>query len=353
VRAAAPLLAVAAALLALDAALPHVLNPYYLTILSRIGVAALAAASLQLVNGFTGQFSIGHAGFMAVGAYVSAALSVYAGAGWLEALAGALPLPLARALYYPLPLVAGGLGAAAAGLVVGIPALRLRGDYLAIATLGFGEVLRAVLINWDSLTGGAVGIAAIPQMGRVTLAWAGDRGFSPESLGLQPNQFISLTVFLILLACTILAVAFFLRLSRSRVGRAYDAIRLDESAAEAAGIPVTYYKVLAFSQGALLSGFAGALFAHATSFVSPADFTYHRAVEILVFAVFGGSEHVLGPVFGASFLTVVPEALRSINEYRYILYGFLLVLMMVFRPQGVIDPMLLRRLRRAGKKAAA
>jgi branched-chain amino acid transport system permease protein len=160
-------------------------------------------------------------------------------------------------------------------------------------------------------------------------------------------------VFLILLLCTILTVAFFLRLNRSRVGRAYAAIRLDESAAAAAGIPITYYKVLAFSQGALLSGLAGALFAHATSFVSPADFTYHRAVEILVFAVFGGSEHVFGPVFGASFLTVVPEALRSISDYRDILYGLLLVLMMVYRPQGVIDPPLLRRFRRTGKGAPA
>ncbi|MBP2682534.1 MAG: amino acid transporter, partial [Deltaproteobacteria bacterium] len=185
------------------------------------------------------------------------------------------------------------------------------------------------------------------------LSWARDRGFSPESLGLQSNQFISLAVFLILLLCTISTVAFFLRLSRSRVGRAYAAIKLDESAAEAAGIPITYYKVLAFSQGALLSGFAGALFAHTTSFVSPGDFTYHRAVEILVFAVFGGSEHIFGPVFGAAFLTFVPEALRPISDYRYILYGLLLVLMMVFRPQGVIDPPLLRGFRRTPKGKAA
>jgi branched-chain amino acid transport system permease protein len=190
-------------------------------------------------------------------------------------------------------------------------------------------------------------------MGRVILAWARDRGFSPESLGLQSNQFISLTVFLILLLCTILTVAFFLRLSRSRVGRAYAAIRLDESAAAAAGIPITYFKVLAFSQGAMLSGFAGALFAHSTSFVSPGDFTYHRAVEILVFAVFGGSGHIFGPVFGAAFLTVLPEALRPISDYRYILYGILLVLMMVFRPQGVIDPALLRRFRRSGVETSA
>jgi branched-chain amino acid transport system permease protein len=181
---------------------------------------------------------------------------------------------------------------------VGIPALRLRGVYLAIATLGFGEVVRVVFVNWESLTGGAVGIAAIPQMGREILAALGKSGFSPGAVGLRNNQFISLSVFLILLASTFLSILFFLRLSSSRVGRAYDAIRMDETAAEAAGIDTTYYKVLAFSQGALLSGFAGALFAHATSYISPADFTYHRAVEILVFAVFGGSEHLLGPCSG-------------------------------------------------------
>ena len=310
------------------------LNPYHLQVGSFVLINAILGVSIYVTLS-TGQLSLGNAGFMGIGAYAAALLSTQ----------HQVPIPAG--------ILAGSLLAGAAGILVGIPSLRLSGVYLAIATLGFGEVLRAVLINWESLTGGAVGIAAIPQMGRVILAWASDRGFSPGSLGLQNNQFISLTVFLILLLCTILTVAFFLRLSRSRVGRAYAAIRLDERAAEAAGIPITYYKVLAFSQGALLSGFAGALFAHSTSFVSPADFTYHRAVEILVFAVFGGSEHILGPVFGAAFLTVVPEALRAISDYRYILYGLLLVVMMVYRPQGVIDPALLRRFRRSGRKTPA
>ena len=121
------------------------------------------------------------------------------------------------------------------------------------------------------------------------------------------------------------------------MGRAFQSIRMDEKAAEAMGINTTYYKILTFSQGALLAGFAGALFAHVTGYISPADFTYHRAVEILVFAVFGGSEILWGPIFGASFLTVMPELLRSLSEYRYMIYGIVLVLMMVFRPQGFID----------------
>jgi branched-chain amino acid transport system permease protein len=119
---------------------------------------------------------------------------------------------------------------------------------------------------------------------------------------------------------------------------------MDEQAAAVSGIDTTYYKVLAFTQGAALSGFAGALFAHVTAYISPADFTYHRAVEILVFPVFGGSEHVLGPVFGAMFLTALPEILRPVSDYRNVLYGIILVLVMVYRPQGWIDPPLVRRL---------
>jgi branched-chain amino acid transport system permease protein len=173
VRARLLLVAGLALLVAADLALPRLLNPYYLTILTRIGVAVLAAASLQLVNGFTGQFSIGHAGFMAVGAYVSAALSVYAGADWLAGLAGALPAPLARGLYFPLPLLAGGAAAALAGFVVGIPALRLRGDYLAIATLGFGEIIRIAILNVDSV-GGARGFSlASPSQPGLDLRYEG------------------------------------------------------------------------------------------------------------------------------------------------------------------------------------
>lgn len=310
------------------------INPYHLQVASFVLINVILGASIYVTLA-TGQLSLGNAGFMSIGAYAAALLSTKY----------ALPIPVGIA--------AGGLLAGAAGVLVGIPSLRLSGVYLAIATLGFGEVVRAVAINWESLTGGAVGIAGIPQMGRVLLAEARDLGFSPDSVGLRPNQFISISVFLILLLAAATAVAFFLRLGRSRVGRACAAIRLDEQAAEAAGIPVTYYKVLAFSQGAMVSGLAGALFAHSTSFISPADFTYHRAVEILVFAVFGGSGHILGPVFGAASLTVLPEALRAVSHYRYILYGALVVLMMIFRPQGVVDPSLLRRLRRdrAGETA--
>lgn len=303
------------------------LNPYYLQVGSFILINVILGVSIY-VTLWTGQLSLGNAGFMSIGAYAAALLSTRLG----------VPIPGG--------ILAGSLLAGVAGVLIGIPALRLRGVYLAIATLGFGEVVRVVFINWESLTGGAVGVAAIPQMGHRILVALGERGFSPATIGLRDHQFTALSVFVVLLAIAAFTVLFFLRLSSSRVGRAYSAIRMDETAAEAAGIDTTYYKVLAFSQGALLSGFAGALFAHVTSYISPADFTYHRAVEILVFAVFGGSEHLLGPVFGAMFLTAVPEALRFITDYRYIIYGVVLVMIMIFRPQGVIDPPLLARMTR-------
>ena len=312
------------------------INPYYLQIASFILINILLGLSIYITL-CTGQLSLGSAGFMSIGAYTSALLTVKLG----------LPIPLG--------LLAGGLLAAVMGLLIGLPTLRLTGVYLAIATLGFGEVVRVVFINWESLTSGAVGIAGIPHLGRTILARLQAAGFSPESWGLKNNEFISLTVFLILLFLTLLTLLFFSRLLKSRVGRAFQAIRMDEKAAEAMGIHTTYYKILTFAQGAALAGFAGALFAHVTGYISPADFTYHRAVEILVFAVFGGSEVLWGPVFGAGFLTVMPELLRGLSEYRYFIYGTILVVMMIFRPQGVIDRPLLDRLRgrrNEGKDAA-
>ncbi len=306
------------------------INPYYLQIASFILINVILGVSIYVTLA-TGQLSLGNAGFMSIGAYASALLTTAHG------------FPMAAGI------VLGALLAGACGILVGIPALRLSGVYLAIATLGFGEVVRVLFVNWESLTGGAVGIAAIPQIGRETLASLREAGFSPESAGLRSNQFIGLALFSILLVLTAAVIWFHLRLAKSRVGRACEAIRMDEAAAEAMGIDTTRYKVAAFSLGALLSGFAGALYAHATSYISPADFTYHRAVEILVFAVFGGSEHLLGPVFGGTFLTLVPEVLRSVSDYRHILYGILLVVMMVFRPQGVVDPPLLARMSRRGR----
>jgi branched-chain amino acid transport system permease protein len=315
VRAAASLAVAAAVLIGLDAALPHVLNPYYLTILSRIGVAALAAASLQLVNGFTGQFSIGHAGFMAVGAYVSAALSVYAGAGWLAALAGTLPLPLARALYFPLPLLAGGLAAAAAGLVVGIPALRLRGDYLAIATLGFGEIIRIAILNVDAV-GGA-------------------RGFSLSSPA-APSLDLRYESFGATYGAALLSILVIARLVYATGGLAFRAVREDETAAESVGIATTRVKVEAFVVSSFFAGVAGALFAHSEGYVHTNSFSFLRSFEIVVFVVLGGLGSLSGAVLAAAVLTAAPEVLRGLGEWRMILYSVLLIAMMLVRPEGLL-----------------
>jgi branched-chain amino acid transport system permease protein len=298
--------------------LGELINPYHFQVVSFILINIILGISIYITLA-TGQLSLGNAGFMGIGAYTSALLTIH-----LE-----------------VPIIVGILiGAFLAGLVgicVGLPTLRLQGVYLAIATLGFGEVIRVVFVNWEGLTQGAIGISSIPHMGRNLLSFMEGIGFNPELIGLRNNQFISISVFFFLLLTTIFLILFFIRQNHSRVGRAFAAIKMDERAAEAMGINITYYKILAFCQGAFISGLAGALYAHVTSFISPSDFSYHRAVEILIFAVFGGSEIIWGPIFGAIFLTSMPEFLRGIDDYRYIIYGIILVVMMAFRPQGLLD----------------
>ncbi|WNS73476.1 branched-chain amino acid ABC transporter permease [Bacillus sp. DTU_2020_1000418_1_SI_GHA_SEK_038] len=298
--------------------LGELLNPYYLQVGSFILINIILGLSIYVTLS-SGQLSLGNAGFMGIGAYTSALLT----------------------LNFDVPIfigvIAGAIVAGLLGLIVGIPSLRLQGVYLAIATLGFGEVIRVFFVNWESVTKGAVGISGIPQIGREVFRVLKDAGFDPAVIGLKNNQFVFLVVFVILLIINILVVWFIIRQNHSRVGRAFASIKMDEKAAESMGINITYYKVLAFVQGAVISGFAGALFAHVMAYISPADFSYHRAVEILIFAVFGGSEVIVGAIFGATFMTLMPEVLRFISEYRYMIYGLILILMMAFRPQGIID----------------
>lgn len=302
--------------------LGELLNPYILQIASFILINIILGLSIYVTLS-SGQLSLGSAGFMGIGAYTSALLTIN------------FDVPIFVGI------IAGALVAGVLGILVGIPSLRLQGVYLAIATLGFGEVIRVFFVNWESVTKGAVGISGIPHMGRELFRVLKDIGIDPALFGLKNNQLVFLLVFIILLFINILLIWFLIRQNKSRVGRAFASIKMDEKAAEAMGINITYYKVLAFTQGAVISGFAGALFAHVMAYISPADFAYHRAVEILIFAVFGGSEVIWGAVFGATFLTVMPEALRFIAEYRYMIYGLILILMMAFRPQGIIDDNLL------------
>ncbi len=318
------LLVAVVVLLALEAALPRVLGPYYSTILSRIGIAIVAAVSLQLLTGFTGQFSIGHAGFMAIGAYVSAALSVYAGTPLLAALEGVLPSPLARALYLPLPLMTGGICAAAAGLVVGLPTLRLRGDYLAIATLGFGEIIRIAILNVDAV-GGARGFSLAAPGLAVDLRY---EGFAP--------------VYAVVLA----SVAVIARLAYSSGGLAFRAVRDDETAADSIGISTTRVKVEAFVVSSFFAGIAGALFAHTEGYIHTNSFTFVRSFEIVVFVVLGGLGSLTGAILAAAALTAAPELLRGLGEWRMILYSALLVATIILRPQGLLGT---RELGRSGR----
>ncbi|QDR82607.1 branched-chain amino acid ABC transporter permease [Sporomusa termitida] len=293
------------------------LNPYYLQILMFVLINAMLGISIYLTLA-TGQLSLGNAGFMSVGAYTSALLT----------------LKLGLPVYLAIP--AGGLAACLMAAVIGIPATRLQGIYLAIATLGFGEVVRVIILNLK-LTNGALGLAGIPSLGVLIGKQLSALGYSQGLAGFSLQQLSNLSVIAILAAILAFIVFFAVRLRTSRIGRAFAAIKADEHAAEVSGVNTTNYKLLAFFLGAFVAGIAGGLAAHITFYIGPKDFSYHRAVEILLFAVFGGSNVVWGPLLGSVILTTLPEVLRSAADYRAMIYGGILVVMMIFRPQGLIS----------------
>jgi branched-chain amino acid transport system permease protein len=281
-------------------------GPYYYQILILAGINIVLAVSLNLTNGVTGQFSIGHAGFFAVGAYVSASLTYYGGPFLREALAF-LPPPVANAALLVLALLAAALATAVAGLLVGIPSLRLRGDYLAIVTLGFGEIIRVLILNIDAV-GGARGFVGIPRLSN--FFW----------------------VYLLVIA----VVAASRNLVRSSYGRAFLAIRENEIAAQAMGVDVTRTKVLAFVLASLFAGMAGCLFGHFTMYLHTNSFTFIKSFEIIIMIAIGGLGSIWGAALGAVLLTVLPEAFRGFEGFRMILYSLALILIMIFRPQGLL-----------------
>lgn len=293
------------------------LNQYYLQIAIFVLVNAILGVSIYMTLA-TGQLSLGNAGFMSIGAYTCVILSVKVG------------LPV----YLAIPI--GGIAASFISIIIGFPALRLSGIYLAIATLGFGEVVRVIVLNLK-ITNGALGISGIPTLGAKISKVFSSLGFPQGFAGLTAQQASNLMVLVVLILILTFLIFFGIRLNRSRVGRAFAAIKADEAAAEAMGINTTYYKLLAFALGALIAGIAGGLSAHLTFFIGPKDFDYNRTVEILTFAVLGGSDLIIGPIIGALLLTLLPELLRSASEYRLMIYGALMVAMMAFRPQGLIS----------------
>ena len=302
-----PAAAAVAVLGALSWLLENYLNPYYYQVLVLIGINVILAVSLNLINGFTGLFSIGHAGFMAVGAYTAAAVSVYGGGPWHAAVDPWLGPSLGDTTLLLLALAAAAVTAALAGLLVGIPALRLKSDYLAIATLGFGEIIRVIILNLD-VVGGARGLGDIPALA----------GFFWVYL------FAGVTI------------ATVHRLVRSARGLAFLAVREDDLAAEVMGIDATRYKVTAFLVGSFFAGIAGGLFAHFLTYLHTNSFTFMRSIEIIVMVVLGGMGSITGSIASAGLLTVLPELLRPLKEYRMVIYSGLLIVLMLTRPQGVL-----------------
>lgn len=255
----------------------------------------IMVASLNLVVGYMGEFSLGHAGFVSVGAYISAITS--------NALAGK---GLSDILLFIVALLAGGIAAGIAGVLVGIPALRLRGDYLAIVTVAFAEIIRVCFCNFP-ITGGGKTMSGILKLSTFPRA------------------------FCVMVICVTIMYMFV----RSRYGRAVKAIREDYIAASASNINVTYYKVLTFSLAAFFAGVGGALYAHYMTAMIPTNFNFMYSAELLSEVIIGGSGSLTGSIIGASFLSSLPEVMRQFSQYRILAYSIVLVLVMVFRPVGI------------------
>lgn len=262
----------------------------YLSMLVPVCTNVMLAVSLCLIVGFLGELTLGHAAFMSVGAYSGALVTLNA------------PLPSWLAL--GLGLIVGGIVAALAGVIIGVPVLRLRGDYLAIVTLGFGEIIKSIF-NTLGITGGASGLTGIPML----------------------TTYRNFTLVFILTVIVIIVVS---NLVRSRQGRAICAIRDNYIAAEAAGIKVSKYKVMAFVISAFFAGVAGVVYAHNISILKPGNFDYNQSIEFLVMVVLGGMGNIKGSIIAAIILTLLPEVLRGVADYRMLVYSIVLIAMMLF-----------------------
>lgn len=267
----------------------NILNDYYVVNIILMGINVILAVSLNLINGFTGQFSIGHAGFMSIGAYASAIITYKLG----------LPFPLA--------ILVGGISAGIIGILIGIPSLRLKGDYLAITTLGFGEIIRVIFLNTEYV-GGASGLSGIPKYTNWTwVFW--------------------------LAVITVVLIKNFVN---SSYGRSCIAIREDEVAAESMGINTTFYKTLAFAIGAFFAGISGSLFAHNFYIIQPETFGFMKSFDILTMVVLGGLGSITGSILSAIFLTLIYALLQDYAALRMVIYSLLLIVVMLFRPQGLM-----------------
>jgi branched-chain amino acid transport system permease protein len=267
-------------------------DPYTMQVIVNIGIAIILALGLNVITGLTGQLSLGHAAFMSVGAFTSALITIRLG------------------LPFGINLLLTGVVTAMIGAAIGFPILRLTGDYLAICTLGFAEIVKVVFLNLD-ITNKALGMT-VPT----------------------PKSIIPMPIYVWLVA--ILAIIIVTFVQTSRFGRALKAIRGDEIAAEAMGINTTRYKIQSFALGTFLAGVGGGLYAHFLGYINPSDFGFLKSVDILSMVVLGGLGSIPGAVIGASILAAAPEFLRFMAQYRMLVYGALLVFLMVFRPNGLL-----------------
>ncbi len=265
-----------------------ILNSYWEGIFVLCGINIILATSLNLATGYLGQLTLGHAGFMSVGAYTSALLSIY------------MNMPFFASL------LLGALAAAVVGMLIGIPILRLKGDYLCIITLAFNEIIRVIMVNL-SITNGSKGLIGIPRNTDFTIV------------------FISMAVTIFVIYSIV----------KSRHGRAIISVREDETASELTGIPVTYYKIMAFTVSAFFAGLAGGLYAHYMTVILPVTFDYNKSVEILVMVVLGGMGNLKGSIIAALALTILPQVLISFSQYRMLIYAIVLILAMIMKEKNV------------------
>lgn len=284
---------------------PHVFSTYQTNIMITALMYVMLGLGLNIVVGVAGLLDLGYVAFYAVGAYSYALLNLHFGIGFWTA------LPI------------GALLAATLGIILGFPVLRLRGDYLAIVTLGFGEIIRLILENWNTFSKGPSGISNIPR---------------PGFFGIEMSLDQAITFLYYLMIVFVLFTIFVVnRLQNSRIGRAWFALREDEIACQAMGIDKTKTKLTAFALGATWAGMVGVIFAGKTTFVNPASFTFLESAIILCIVVLGGMGSIIGVIIGAFILILMPEYLRAFSDYRMLVFGGVLVVMMVFRPQGMVS----------------
>ena len=286
-------------------AFPFVSTMYQTTIMTTALIYVVVGLGLNIVVGLAGLLDLGYVAFYAVGAYSYALINHHFGLGFWAV------LPMGAALGFLF------------GIILGFPVLRLRGDYLAIVTLGFGEIIRLILENWNQFSFGPSGIANIPRP-----------GFFGMDLNLHQVQ---IYLYFLMIGMALFTIFVVRRLQDSRLGRAWIALREDEVACQAMGIDKTRTKLSAFALGATWAGMGGVVFAAKTTFINPASFTIWESIIILCVVVLGGMGSIVGVIFGALVLILLPEYLRAFSEFRMLLFGIILVSMMVFRPGGIIS----------------